>query len=95
MLLRVWGRADGRHEGTLTMEGLPNLAEQLRQFLTEVDGSMWHATMDIMLGGVCLRIEQRNVDEAHAARPAIEICRATLAQAVESARKHITPQRVG
>jgi hypothetical protein len=67
---------------------------ELAAFEREINGTEWHARLTRFTAsrGVCLRIEQRPRRVAHAELPGIEICRATLAPAVYSARKHIFPR---
>jgi hypothetical protein len=76
------------------MEQVTDIEVELRQFVREIDGCRSHAQMIQHPGtaGICLRIERLIEDVADPAPHALEICRATVARAAESARKHIFPR---
>ena len=80
----------------MTMDDLPAYTAQLRDFLREVDSTVWRVTVGTMVGHVCVRFERRE-SEGQEARSAIEICRTTFDQAADSARRHryLFPHRVG
>lgn len=71
------------------MDGSPDLAPQYCQFVDELHGTEWHASVRAAAGGVCLRIERYDTKAEQHAAPAIEFCRRTLAEAVDRARRHI------
>jgi hypothetical protein len=73
------------------MEPSPDVDDQLRQFITELEGTGWRASVlqSSASAPMCLRIERPSPTPGVAIPQAMEFCRATFAEAVKSARIHV------
>jgi hypothetical protein len=69
------------------------LDEQVQAFTDEIAASGWSASVTRPSSGhVCVRIERHSQGTVNPTPQALEMCRRSFAEAVQSARKHIHTQ---
>ncbi len=73
------------------MESPADIEDQLRQFIADLEGTGWSASMSqhSAAAPICLRIERPSPTPGVAIPQTMELCRTTLAAAIKSARIHI------